>query len=94
MNKAVEVTFPLSLEVLLLMSWSTAPRKEYLERKAVDLANKARVAHSDRYLYAHIRHKLLQALAVEFKDSRPRMITEGFGPDKFAPVKISRRSKK
>jgi hypothetical protein len=94
MNKTVEVTFPLSREVLLLMSWSTAPRKEYLERKAVDLANKARAAHSDRYLYAHIRHKHIQALAVEFKDSRPRMTTEGFGPDKFAPVKISRRSKK
>jgi len=94
LNKTVEVTFPLSREVLLLISWSNAPRKEILEREAVDLANKARAAHSDRYLYAHIHRKHIQALAAKFKDSRPNMTTQGFGPDTFAPVKISRRSKK
>jgi hypothetical protein len=76
------------------MSWSEARRKEALDRKAVDMANRARAAHSDRYLYAHIRHNYVQKLAAQFKDSRPAMTTQGFGPDKFAPVKISRRSKK
>jgi hypothetical protein len=94
MNKTVEVTFPLSRELLLLMSWNTARRKEALEREAVERANQARAAHSDRYLYAHICHKHIKALAAEFKDSRPNMTTEGFGPDKFAPIKVSRRSRK
>jgi hypothetical protein len=80
-NKTVEVIFPLSRELLLLMSWNDAPRKEALDRKHVDLANRARAAHSDRYLYAHIHHKHLRALATEFKDSRPNMTTQGFGPD-------------
>jgi uncharacterized protein DUF4238 len=93
MNKTVEVTFPLSREILLLMSWNTAPRKEQLLRKAVDQANKVRAAHSDRYLYAHLRHRYVEALSAEFKNSRPSMTTDGFGPDKFAPVKVSRRSK-
>jgi len=35
-----------------------------------------------------------EALADEFKDSRPNMSTEGFGPNKFAPVKVPRRSRK
>jgi hypothetical protein len=94
LNETVEVTFPLSRELLLLMSWNTAPRKEALDRKAVDLANRARAAHSDRYLYAHIRHNYVQKLAAEFKDSRPTMTTQGFGPDRFAPIKVSRRSRK
>ena len=76
------------------MSWSDAPRKEILERDAVDMANRSRAAHSDRYLYAHVRRKHIQALADEFKDSRPNMSTEGFGPNKFAPVKVPRRSRK
>jgi hypothetical protein len=94
MNKTVEVTLPLSRDVLLLMSWSTAPRKKELERYAVDMCNKARAEHSDRYLYAHVRHRYAEKLAAEFKDSRPNMTTQGFGLDKFAPVKVSRRSKK
>lgn len=94
MNKTSEVTFPLSREVLLMLSWSKAPRKKELERHAVDLFNKARASHSDRYLYAHIRHSYVEKLSAEFKDSRPNMTVEGFGPEKFAEVKISRRSKK
>jgi hypothetical protein len=94
MNKTVEVTFPLSRELLLLMSWNTAPRNEALDRNAVYMANWARAEHSDRYLYAHIRHKHLQALAAKFKDSRPNITTDGFGPDKFAAIKVSRRSRK
>jgi hypothetical protein len=93
MNKTVEVMCPLSREILLLMSWSNAPRKKELDRPAVDLANKATAAHSDRYLYAHLQHSYVEALAAEFKDSRPNMTVQGFGPEKFAPVKVSRRSK-
>jgi hypothetical protein len=93
-NNTVEVTFPLSREVLFLMAWNPAPRKKSLSREAVDRANWSRSAHSDRYLYAHIQHAYVQKLAARFKDSRPNMTTHGFGPDKFAPITISRRSKK
>ena len=48
-------------------------------------------AHSDRYLYSHIRHKRLKELAAEFKDSRPMMTTQGFGPKKFAKIEVARR---
>jgi len=84
LHKTVEVSFPLSREILLLMSWSDAPRKEILERDAVDMANRSRAAHSDRYLYAHVRHNHILALDDEFKDSGPNMSTEGFGPLIFA----------
>ena len=94
LNKTVEVTFPLSRQILLLMSWSDRQRKEVLDRKAVDSANCARAAHSDRYLYAHINSKYVKSLSAQFKDFRPGMTTEGFGPNKFAPIKVSRRSKK
>ena len=93
-NETAEVTFPLSREILLLMAWSDRRRKEALDRQAVDMANRARAAHSDRYLYSHIRHKYVERLCFEFKDSRPAMKTEGFGPDKFASIKVSRRSNK
>jgi hypothetical protein len=83
LNKIVEVSFPLSREILLLMSWSDAPRKEILERDAVDMANRSRATHSDRYLYAPVRHKHIQALADEFKDSRPNMSTEGIWPQQI-----------
>jgi hypothetical protein len=94
LNKTAEVTFPLSRDILLLMSWSDARRKETLDREALDRANEARAAHSDRYLYTHICHKYVKRLSAQFKDFRPGMTAEGFGPDKFAPIKVSRRSKK
>jgi hypothetical protein len=95
LNKTAEVTFPLSREILLLISWSDARRKETLHREALDRrANEARATHSDRYLYAHICHKSVKRISAQFKDLRPGMTAEGFGPDKFAPIKVSRRSKK
>ena len=90
-NKTGEITLPLSPKLLLLMSWNPAPRLASLSRELVQLVNKARAAHSDRYLYAHIRHKYIQQLAAEFKDIRPGMKTSGFGPKNFAEVKLMRR---
>jgi len=92
LNKTAEVSFPLSPKHLLLLSWEQDVR-EYgvFERDHVDLMNKARAAKSDRYLYAHIHDKRLERLAAEFKDSRPQMTTQGFGPDRFAPIKVARR---
>jgi hypothetical protein len=81
--------------MLLLLSWKDHAREiGAFERDTVDLMNQIRAANSDRYLYAHIRHKRIEELAREFKDSKPAMTTKGFGPKRFAPIKVSRRSKK
>jgi hypothetical protein len=95
LNRSAEVTFPLSPKLILLLSWDQdAPDQAELKRQHVELMNNARAACSERYLYAHLRHSSLEKLAAKFKHSRPMMTTEGFGPKRFAPIKVSRRSKK
>jgi hypothetical protein len=93
-NKTAEVTFPLSPKILLLLLWNESARDlGAFERDTVYQVNVVRAAHSDRYLFAHINDKRIAGLADEYKDSRPGMTTEGFGPEKFAPIKVARRSK-
>ena len=71
LNKTAEVTFPLSPRMLLLLSWKDDVREiDALERDQVHLMNKIRAANSDRYLYAHMRHKSIDDLAREYKNSR------------------------
>jgi hypothetical protein len=95
MNKTAEVTFPLSPKKLLLMSWrDSVPDHAAFPRDHVDCANATRAGHSERYLHSHIHDKRVKALAAKYKDSRPGMTTEGFGPKKFAPIQVSRRIKK
>ena len=91
-NKTVEVIFPLSPQRILVMTWEEGARDiAALERTHVEKINQALAAHSDRYLYSHIRHKRLKELAAEFKASRPMMTTQGFGPKKFAKIEVPRR---
>jgi hypothetical protein len=63
-------------------------------RDYVDQVNRALAAHSDQYLYSHIHHKRLEQLAAEFRNSRPGMTTQGFGPKKFGAVQVMRRPTK
>ncbi len=92
-NRTAEVSFPLSPRILLLMSWNESAREiGRLDRGPVTEINRARAANSDRCLYAHLRDKRLERLAAEFKDSRPRMTTRGFGPKKFAAITVRRSS--
>jgi hypothetical protein len=91
-NKTVEVTFPLSPDVMLLMTWDyTMPSVMTLDRPAVKNANLLRTYFADRYLYAHIASSALQKLARRYEGSRPKMTTKGFGPANFAEVKVMRR---
>jgi hypothetical protein len=93
-NKTAEVTFPLSPKFLLLLVWNESARDlGAFKRDHVHKVNVVRAAHSDRYLYAHINDKRIAGLADEYKASRPGMTTQGFGPEKFAPIKVARRSK-
>jgi hypothetical protein len=93
-NTTAEVTFPLSPKVLLLMSWDESARDlGEFGRDRVHQLNVVRAAHSDRFLFAHINDKRIARLAEIYRDSRPEMTTHGFGPEKFAPIKVARRLK-
>lgn len=94
-NKTAEVTFPLSSKKLLLLTW----RKKLADtasfpREHIDYENEKRAAHSDRFLHAHVQSKRIKVLAAKYKDSRPGITTQGFGPKTFAPIEIARRSRK
>jgi Protein of unknown function (DUF4238) len=94
-NKTAEVTFPLSPKLLLLLSWNQFAKEfAILPRDHVETANSIRAAHSDRYLFGHINDNRTAKLAAKYKDSRPTMTTQGYGPDIFAPIKVARHSKK
>ena len=94
LNKTAQVVFSLSPQRLLFMSWNKDARDiGVFERAHVEGINRGLAAQSDRYLYSHIRHKRLEKLAAEFKNSRPGMTTQGFGPKKFAQTQIVRRQK-
>lgn len=95
LNKTVEITFPLSPKLLLLLTWRRIGAAQVVvEREAVDGWNKVRATHSERHLYAHIEHKNIGKLAQKYKGSRPGMTTSGFGPEKFSEVKVPRRWQK
>jgi hypothetical protein len=94
MNNTAEVTFPISPKLLLLLSWKEdGLYYGVLERDHVHELNAVRAAHSDRYLFAHIKDQRIARLAARFKDSRPDMTTRGFGPKQFARIEVPRRSK-
>jgi hypothetical protein len=95
LNKTAEVIFPLSPKLLLLTSWNeNMPDLGTLKEDYVGEINRSLASNSERYLYAHIRHKRLSHLAAEFKDVRPEMTTRGFGPEKFGKIRVLRRRQK
>ena len=92
MNQTVEVPFPLSPKLMLLMTWSQNPRP-FVEAppEAVHGWNMMRAANAERFLYAHIKDKRISAFSAEQKDSRPQIRVDGFGPKKFARTVVVRR---
>jgi hypothetical protein len=92
LNGTAQVIFPLSPRRLLFMSWNkNASNMGAFERSHVERTNLGMAAQSDRYLYAHVRHKWLKELAAEFKNYRPEFTTYGFGPRNFAKTQVLRR---
>jgi len=95
LNKTAQVTFPLSPKRLLILTWKDSISEIFpIPRGHVYDENQGRASHSDKYLYAHIKHKNLMKMAHRFKDSRPSMTTSGFGPEKFAEVRVPRKWEK
>jgi hypothetical protein len=90
-NKTVEVTFPLSPQKLLLMTWNDLEYRREIDGEAVWAANMARASHSEQFLYAHRYEIDVANLAAEFREVRPGMRMSGFGPKKFGNVRLRRR---
>lgn len=101
LNRTAEVTFPLSPQRMLMLIWGEGDTSRVGEQDAqlqlgrdfVDMMNRNRAIHAERYLYAHIRHKHIEELAREYKAHKPGMTTSGFGPERYAQVQVSRRRK-
>jgi Protein of unknown function (DUF4238) len=92
LNRTAEVSFPLSPKLLLVLTWDkNAADFGVLPHEHVGTVNAIRAAHSDRFLFAHVRDKRVARLAAKYKDSRPTATTKGFGPDVFAPIRVARR---
>lgn len=95
LNKTVQVTMPLSPEHLLILNWQReATGIIPVSKTSVYEENEARAAHSEQLLYSHLDHKDILELAKRHKDSRPDMTMSGFGPKNYAPIKVSRKSRR
>ena len=88
----VQVTFPLSPRAMLIMTWRDPGRPTVtLPREPVDALNRLRAFHASKFLYGPIDDKRIRRLASKFKGSRPRLSTQGFGPEKEGPIEVPRR---
>jgi hypothetical protein len=95
MNKAVEVSFPLSPRRLLLLTHKKRSKDMcQIPRHTVEGQNEARAAQCERELYAHIQSKKIAKLAEEHKYHRLRMTISGGGPKKYAEITSPRRFRK
>jgi Protein of unknown function (DUF4238) len=90
-DKTAEITFPLSPQRTLLLTWARWPPPAFaLQRRAVDELNKAVAINSERFLYAHIEHRHIAKLSRTFGATKPRMRFGGFGPKNFSEVRLKR----
>jgi hypothetical protein len=89
-NNTAEITFPLSPQKLLLMTWRDVGYRREINGD-VWAANMARASHSEQFLYAHRNDAELTKLAAELRDSLPGMRISGFGPKNFGSVRLRRR---
>ncbi len=93
-NNTLEVSFPLSPELLLVISHDTnTSNLKLYSLEQVYKTNQALAANSERYLFAHKYDPQIKDLAKKYRDSKPTIITDGFGPNKFADTKVKRSKK-
>jgi hypothetical protein len=89
-NPRAQVTLALDPRTLLILSWDEAsPERFVMTRDGVD----ARAWHAEEFLYSHVEHEDIARLAKRFKGSRPKVTTEGLGPERFAEVAMPRKWK-
>lgn len=94
-NKRMEVTFPLSPRLLLVLTYFKPPNdRSIVNKEAVVAQNAARAWHCEYEIYSHLKHKRIWALCREYADQRPGIRLRGAAPEKFALVKIQRRRRR
>lgn len=88
-NPASEITFPLSPQVMLLITSHRLPQQRlHIPAEHVWAMNGARAYQAERFLYAHVKDERIKQLAAQHKDDRHRMVV-GWSKG-FAEVKITR----
>jgi hypothetical protein len=91
-NPSMLIALPLSPSLALVMSHAAnAAEEAEFDRGQVERINKAMSADCEQYLYSHVEHKAVAALAKRYGHVRPGMQHQGFGPPRFAEVKVQRR---
>jgi hypothetical protein len=94
-HKKMEVTFPLSPRRMLLLTHEKPPADRWIASKeTVWEQNEARAVGCEHELYCHIEHKHIAKLSSRFKNKRLSRKVFGYGPKKFAEVKMRRRRKR
>lgn len=93
-NPTAQVTLALDPRTILILSWDEAsPERFVMTRDGVDFWNNARAWHAEEFLYSHVEHEDIARLAKRFKGSRPKVTTEGLGPERWAEVAMPRKWK-
>jgi hypothetical protein len=89
MNPNVQVTFPLSPDRLLIMTWGqdTSSGVIPIRRRTVHSQNKQRALLSETQIYSDRRDAGIQALVKKYKDQRAGITISGFGADRKVAVK-------
>lgn len=89
MNPNVQVTFPLSPDCLLIMTWGRDAFSGVIpiRRMRVHSQNKQRAFFAEAQIYADRRDAGIQALVKKYKDQRAGITISGFGADRRVEVK-------
>lgn len=91
-NPSMLIALPLSPSLALVMSHAAdAVDEAEFDQKQVDRIDEAMSADCEQYLYSHVEHKAVAALATRYGHVRSGMQHQGFGPPKFSEVKVQRR---
>ena len=93
LNKTVQITFPLSPQMMLLMTWKgQSPRVAPLERAYVKKLDLIRACEAERFLYGHLLDRRIERLATNYTNSRPGIGGGEFdGAKGFGSFKVPRR---
>ena len=80
---------------MLVLTYEKPPAEHWIASKeSVREQNEGRALRCEFELYAHIEHKHIAKLSARFKGTRDNRKVFGYGPKKFAEVKVRRRRKR
>jgi len=92
LNKNIEVTFPMSRDLMLLATWQKLEGYTQLDNELVRDINRRPVASASRFVFASQKSDELNQLVQEYKNSAPRLKIEPSPDDlfviRFVPPKL------